>query len=53
MKINFVKFIQFFTICCISLSAGIKYDSVIGIALFVALTTLVEIKDAVEKVADK
>lgn len=53
MTINFFKCIQFVTICVICLTAGIKYDSVIGLALLCALTLLVDIKEAVEEGAKK
>ena len=53
MKIDFFKCIEFVTICCIALIAGIEYDTVVGLALYVALTTLVDIKEAVEEGAKK
>lgn len=49
MTIVFFKVIEFISISMIALIAGIEYGVVIGMALFVALNNLREIKEAVEE----
>lgn len=53
MKIDFYKCFEFLTVLIVSITIGIKYDSTIGLVVFVSLTTLIEIKDAVQEGAKK
>ena len=49
MKFDLFKLLQFVSILIISVCAGIKYDSVVGMIVWVALTILLDIQEAIEK----
>lgn len=53
MKIKIAECIQVFAIAMVSINVAVKYELAAGLVVWIVLFVLVDILDAVEKVANK